>query len=393
MISWIQIQKQIERYIEKRLQTEEDFQSIKQHYNDLLHNELAVNWDYWKEYASKAPTSHLIPDFDEPPNRTYPVEQSPSPSILIATDGSQIFPSRHEIAPVALINISRIRIDYVNYQEEPLLDAVSTLLMREDFDWVEPEREISFQDLVSDRRTLDELNVLASLSKETSAKSNNKRDLKVTSLVDGSLVLWRLAGRALQKYEQSILSSYCSSLDIFRELGFPIAGYISNSGSREVTQLVQLVQEQTIEKKASETMLWDTKSPSPLITDTVLFASLLKKGERSTLFHSRSKILDNYGDHKISFFYLHIGNEIAKIELPRWATKKQEMVNQIASVCFQQAQIGGGYPIVLAEAHEQAVIRKEDRFTFYALLEENMLQKGIDTTVSAKEIRKRVSIL
>jgi len=394
MISWVLLQEQIERYAENRLQTEREFRALKKHYLRLFHGELSPNWEQWKERAAVTDTSHLIPDFDEPPDKKYSVDDSPFPSILIATDGSQIFPSRHEIAPVALINISRIRIDYANYQEEPLLDSVPTLFMQEDFnEWLEREREISFEELVSDRRTLDELSVLASLAQNAIQNEGKNSTIPILALTDGSLVLWRLAGRSQQRYEKAILERYLDSLNQFQASGVPVAGYISNSGSREVAQLIRMVEERQEYATPPEPLVWNAQTESPLITDTVIFASFLKEGERSTLFHSRSKILLQYGRHGVSFFYLHVGDEIAKIEVPQWVARDRQWVDQVAADCLRQARLGGGYPIVLAEAHEQAVIRKEDRAAFYLLLEECFLQKGLSARLSPKELRKRVSIL
>ena len=54
---------------------------------------------------------------------------------------------------------------------------------------------------------------------------------------------------------------------------------------------------------------------------------------------------------------------------------------------------GYGYPIVLSESHNQAVIRGGDRARFFTLLEQQMIRAGLQNVgTSYKEARKRGSI-
>jgi hypothetical protein len=58
-----------------------------------------------------------------------------------------------------------------------------------------------------------------------------------------------------------------------------------------------------------------------------------------------------------------------------------------------QVQKGYGYPVALAEAHNQAVVRGGDRTRFFALLEQEMIRAGLKNVgTSYKEARKRGSI-
>jgi NurA-like 5'-3' nuclease len=119
----------------------------------------------------------------------------------------------------------------------------------------------------------------------------------------------------------------------------------------------------------------------------------MQPGERTPLFESRSKILSAYGDQRVGYFYLHAGEEIAKIEAPLWVGKNETWLNALAAQCVDQAHLGGGYPVILAEAHEQAVIRGPDREMFYALMAESLLEAGLTPQRSIKQLRKRVGIL
>lgn len=384
MHDWYEIQQQVEAYAGRMVELFDRRREALAAGLAVFNGELSENWMKWKELAFNN-THHLVPDFDEAPNTVYSVRENPIPAVLLSSDGSQVFPSRHEIAPLALITISRIRIDYHHYQDTPLLDCQASVFLQEDFNEIVGEnREIPFEDLVSDRRTLEELNALAELAEEQSRKDRN---IPVVALSDGSLILWRLAERFEFDYEKRFVQRYIETLKRFQQCQVPTAGYISSSNSREVVNLVRLVQQSSTAKSIPVT------SSDPLLTDTELFSRVLKKGTRSTLFHSQSRIVkEKYAEQKISYFYLHGGSEIAKVEIPHWIASDKARVDEIAAYCFQQAQIGGGYPIVLSEAHERAVVRGPDRETFFSLVEESLRKKGYDPTCTAKQLRKRMPL-
>ncbi|MGC9326646.1 MAG: DNA double-strand break repair nuclease NurA [Candidatus Hinthialibacter sp.] len=385
MHDWMEIKKQIDQYAVRLSELHAIRRKCIEESVRILQGELNNNWTLWKEAAQQS-TPHLVPDFDEPPGAVYPVNDTPPPAVLISSDGSQIFPNRHEIAPLALITTSRIRIDYDRYQDTPLLDSRARIFLQEDFhDRLGANRDVAFEDLISDERALEELETLAHLAQEPFPKNENT---PVIALSDGSLILWRLAERYEQNYEAAMIEKYIALLQQFEQYQVPVAGYISSSNNREVIHLIRLVQKD----QNSDGSLFKQET-DPALTDTEIFSRILKKGQRSTLFHSQSKIiLEKYGDQRISYFYLHVGGEIAKIEIPRWVASDPKRVDDVAAYCLQQSQIGGGYPIVLSEAHEHAVVRGPDRETFYILVEEALRRGGADPRYSSKQLRKRVPL-
>ena len=86
------------------------------------------------------------------------------------------------------------------------------------------------------------------------------------------------------------------------------------------------------------------------------------------MFGSSSKILNEYPEpQKTHFFYLHTGAEVARIELPAWASEDREMLSRVHALAYDQSRKGNGYPLALAEAHELAVIRVAERDAFFSL--------------------------
>jgi hypothetical protein len=88
-----------------------------------------------------------------------------------------------------------------------------------------------------------------------------------------------------------------------------------------------------------------------------------------------------------------VGTEIARIEFPAWVVNDPQMIDQALGLVLAQIQKGYGYPVAIAEAHNQAVVRSGDRNHFFALLEREMIKAGVkNVSISYKEARKRGSI-
>ena len=107
------------------------------------------------------------------------------------------------------------------------------------------------------------------------------------------------------------------------------------------------------------------------VTDADLFDALLRPGERSSTFRTASSVVEqHYAGHQVCFFYVHLGEEIARIELPEWSAQGEAIDLAHAGIIAQAAK-GHGYPLALQEAHEQAVINGADRQYFAQLIEED----------------------
>jgi len=94
------------------------------------------------------------------------------------------------------------------------------------------------------------------------------------------------------------------------------------------------------------------------------------------------------------FCYVNVGTEIARIEFPAWVAEDSNLLDQSLGIMLTQVSKGYGYPVAIAEAHNQAVVRSGDRARFFALLERQMLRTGLQNVeISYKEARKRDSVI
>ena len=75
--------------------------------------------------------------------------------------------------------------------------------------------------------------------------------------------------------------------------------------------------------------------------------------------------------------------------MPRWASRREDLVDLVHSVVLEQCRLGQGYPLALAEAHEQAVLNGADREEFWRMVDIEMGGRGVSMLKSAKAASKQ----
>ncbi|MEH2157329.1 DNA double-strand break repair nuclease NurA [Nostoc sp.] len=326
----------------------------------------------------------------EPLETCIDIPVPPKIHTVIATDGSQIAPNHHEIAYCYLLNIGRVVLHY-GQNRHPLLDSLPEVFYRPEDLYMSRQWGIRTEEWMSFRRTASEATVLAELACDAA-----QRETPALAMVDGSLIYWFLEQLPMDARDR-ILPPILEAWQQMRDAQIPLMGYLSASRSIETMNFLRLL--------ACPHPVPDCKSHCPnqlekvpckifeQLRDTSVWATRLKPGQRSTLWRSNSPILELYGDQTIYFCYVHVGTEIARIEVPAWVAENATMLDQALGLMLAQVQKGYGYPVAIAEAHNQAVVKGGDRARFFALLEQQMIKAGLKNVgTSYKEARKRGSI-
>ena len=333
-------------------------------------------------------TSWLLAGIHEALEQTYAVPSRPPTVTVVAADGSQIAPSHHEVIPAFLLNIATVVLHY-GTGERAEFSSTPTLFYREDdlYTTYGGQQVQVAGEVLGMRRTIMEFQSL--LQQASVAHQSGHR---TCALSDGSLILWQLEGKP-PDYQQPILASYLACLETARVQGIPVAGYISRPRSRDVLNALRVgLCPETAPNCDHCPYKTLPKLPCAEIeglSDRSLFEHLLKPGERTPVFDSGSRILTAYGMHRIGFFYLHVGAEIARIEIPQWVATTPALLDLVHAVAYDQAQKGDGYPVALAEAHQHVVVRNTERELFYDMVTTVLMQRGIRATLSPKNLRKR----
>ncbi len=406
MLDLFAVKNQIDEMVADKSRAQED-------YREKL--EMAVqayrgwqrNWQKLAEKIACSRTSWLMPGLVEGLEVKPSHPQRPERISIAATDGSQIFPDRHEISSCFLINIGYILLHY-GTGEKPLMSSKPTLYYRDEeiFEEWDGRRVFVNRELVGTKRGLMEFSELAALSLAAQEAGHS-----VLACSDGTLIQWSLEGKP-HDFRDYVLGETMRDLDALEKADLPVCGYISHPSSQDVVNALKLglcpeevadrdrstcLPENQLglsvdEKKNLQGQLWNERVPcSPLdgISDAVLMRQILKPGQRSPVFRSSSKILEAYGRHWIHFFYVHVGQEIGRVEVPEWVVKDQGMLELVHACICDQADKGQGYPVALSEAHERAVVRSADRESFYRFLRDTYVKNDVRARISTKSFKKR----
>ena len=330
----------------------------------------APEWEALRDRVAHDRPRTLVAGLRERPDGCATCGPRPTPITLVATDGSQIYPDRHVEPTCYLLNVSRIAFHY-GTEEPPLMAAEPELrFRRRDLDELNAdEGEEAFFDVstevVSALRDEQELHWLF----ET-AFAERRSARPVLAMADGTLIRWMLRGMNHRALEDKLIQRYLAILERFRDEGIPVCSYVSMPGNTELINLLGLFREEPDDAPDAESVLG--------LVDRLVFERTLQIGERSALFESGSHIQREYGPHhRICYFYVRLPEEVGRVELPAWVAEQPGWLDLIHAVVVDQAEKGGGYPIILTEAHERAVIRAQEKALFYRILEREMQRAGL----------------
>jgi hypothetical protein len=332
----------------------------------------------------------------EPLSTRITIPTAPDVHTVLATDGSQIAPSHHEIAYCYLINVGRVVLHY-GQNQHPQLDSLPEVYYRPEDLYISRQWGIRTEEWMGYRRTVLEATTLAELARhQPFGVPTADHWLPTLAMVDGSLIHWFLEPLPTDAQDQ-ILPPILGAWDSLRAAHIPLVGYLSAARSGEALNFLRL-QKCPYPTPDCMTHCPGKSDGAPCavlhpLRDSSLWLGLLQPGQRSPLWRSSARILENYGNHQIYFCYVHVGTEVARLEFPAWVAEDPMLLDQALSLTLAQVHKGYGYPVALAEAHNQAVVRGGDRARFFAFLEQQMIRAGLQNIgTSYKEARKRGSI-
>jgi hypothetical protein len=362
---------------------------------DTLNNK-SLDIERLKTKIDSSQTTWLVAGLVDGLSPRYKAPPLPPDFSVIATDGSHIDVDRHQSTRCYLINIGAVVLEY-GQNPEAFLDSYPSLYFGDKELVIAPAnggREQPIEGpLLGIKRAVDECQRLAALAKALPKESS------ALALLDGSLILWGLAGQAYPDFvtEALLTKGLLRHLEEIRRLNaerrLALASYISFPRSTDVVNAlrVALCPHDVID---SDKLCGECKSREceavAGVQDREIFNAILAEGERSALFASQSKIVkDHYGGHWVYFFYLRTDGEIARVEIPQWVAKDEVLLDLTHGLVLDQCRRGQGYPVALSEAHEQAVVTGADRESFWQLVVSLLIGEHLPTPTSAKSFSKR----
>ena len=360
---------------------------------DVLRNQ-TDDFDYLKKKIVDGRTTWLVAGLVDGLSQHYKVPSIPVEFTVIATDGSHIDVDRHNSTRCYLINIGSVILHY-GTASNATLDSFPHLYFGDEDLVIAPvgikgREQLIEGVLLGIKRSVDECQQLAKLAAELSP------DSLTLALLDGSLILWGLA--AYPEFVTDVLlnKGFLHYLEEMRQISnnrLALASYISFPRSTDVVNVLRVAlcphDPPDCDRYCSVNKVRDCDKVAG-VQDRELFSNLLGQGERSAVFITQSSVVEkHYGVHQVYFFYLRVDDEIARMEIPKWVAKDENLLNLVHSLVLDQCRRGQGYPVVLSEAHEQAVVTMADRENFWQLVESSLIDKNLSSLSSAKSQSKR----
>jgi hypothetical protein len=308
-----------------------------------------IDLDALKQKIKAGKTTWLVAELTGSLSARYPLPPSPADFTVMATDGSHIDVDRHRTARCFLINIGAVSLTYGSRPDAAL--SSSPRLYSDDKDLVITHpgggREQMIEGaLLGAKRSIEECIKLADLAAAL------PRNSSALALLDGTLILWGLEAYPEFVGDALLAGGLLPCLDAMQKLNadrkLALASYISFPRSTDVVNVLRVaICPNNIPNCDEQCPPGKERQCDGVagVRDRDLFMDLLADGERSALFISPSKVVkEHYGEHRIYFFYLKAGDEMARVEIPQWVADSEALLNLTHALVYDQCRRGGGYP-------------------------------------------------
>ncbi|WP_322792133.1 DNA double-strand break repair nuclease NurA [Bellilinea sp.] len=384
-VNYLQIQGQIQEKCQQARQNQAVYRERLEQAAALL-TRYAADLDFLRQRVEDAQRADVSLRCAVPLNERLDTAVSPPNlaqlPLLLAADGSQINPNRHDSVEFAVINTGIFRI-LPAADLTPGEEAETQLYLLEDIN--NPAAPLT-EEVVALRRDLNERRLLAD-------RAGRETTRPVITLTDGPLELYR-EPRENQLFQQ-LFGEYLSVLQKTSQQEAVSAGYVDKPGSDLVIRLLELAADSRLDVK-------ETTRRRPLggVLDRVIFAGLLAPGQRSAVFVIQSSMAERFAafDPALQpcFFYLNVGIHperawMARVEITRGVAEKPALLEALHAVLLQQCRQMGSkpYPYALHRAHEIALITRLEKEQIETMIARAMRAMGLEVgDKSAKQYHK-----
>lgn len=285
----------------------------------------------------------------EPLDSHYPPPAGAVKATVIAADGSQIFPDRHEQVQYYVINVGAIAMQ-VGSGKSPVLFTDSQIRFLDELDdTFFSESQVALQRDIAERKKLLEV------AKRYSGV--------IIALTEGQLELWGAVEREIGGDFEKSLQDYLDVLTELEKQGIITSGYVDKPGANWVTRLLEIA-------ASPEKELMNLRKQHPLlgVTDQWLFGQILDRHERSAVFSLQAKSAEKYaGSLSLHFFYMNVGDRkkpaIIRVDVPLWVVDHRKALDELHAALVEQTEIMGNkpFPYLLHRAHEIAVVTHQEK--------------------------------
>ena len=356
--------KEVGQGAKERRKKKEEAQELAQKLLETFSSELdALRSKVDSAKAADANIRCAVP-LDEALASSYHVPDS-VPATLIAADGSQIVPNRHEALQYYVINVGAIAIQ-MGSGNTPDVETDTELKVLDEFDDTHfSDSQVALMRDVAERKKLLEM--------------AEKFSGTIIALTEGQLELWGAVDNENAREFEKNLQDYLNALEAMHKKGIIAGGYVDKPSANWFIKLLEIAATPQEElKNVRKTRLLAGA------TDYWMFSQILGEHERSAVFALQAKSAETYkGAISIHFFYLNVGSakypKIARVDVPQWVAANPSMLNALHAALIEQSKIMGNkqqFPYILHRAHEIAVVTHREKEEIDQMLSRELLSSG-----------------
>ncbi len=325
-------------------------------------------------YRGAAPLTGGMPT-DTPFHETIPVPAAPDYAVIVAADGSQVYPDYNASSLYYLLNIG-VLIYYHGSDTLPHQDTLPSVHYH-DTDMLDAMRQLVSNRTVNSRRTIAEIKTLWRQS-----KAHSQPNIPTVAMHDGNLLKF-FGGQDITN-SNSLINDYMGLLVALQDAGVWLMGYVDTPRSSYLISLLHLLELEPHQITDAELR---TDGDLEGLTDALIFERLLKPGERSAIMVQNSPTNYEYKSfnpsHEIAVFYVNVSDtrtpHIARVDMPMWVAKVPAAVETLHALLLHQCRMQGlrPYPYVLTRADELAYVSSREKEQVESLVRRELMKNNV----------------
>jgi len=315
----------------------------------------------------------------------------PPLAVLIAADGSQIYPDRHGIATYYLLNTATIVLRAGSGQA-PAVESAPEIFYQDD-DLYDSAGQIHPPEYINAQRSRREIQALADMAEAERAALGGDLAVPIVCLTDGPLLPWQKQDAERDEEISEEVEFFAEQISRLKRARAVPVGYVDRPSSAYVLRILELV-DLPITEISREKL---RRGKFILLADRFLFDDL-QPNERCAAFTPNSETNDRYeqasGGDRIVFTYANFARQagaknsvIARLEVPKWVADDPSLLDAAQAIIYEDC-VPVSYPYVLARAHELAVVGHAEHADLEAMLFQAMLRNDLMPETSLKAANK-----
>ncbi|GAC1398227.1 MAG: DNA double-strand break repair nuclease NurA [Pyrinomonadaceae bacterium] len=320
--------------------------------------------------------------------------------VTFAADGSQMLPGREISLPVAAVQVAGFENPHTSDGQSYRKEIKFEIITPEDF--ISADEHTSAVEIVNWRRFKLEIETVGEFlinHKDWRAQAERMP----LAFFDGTLLIsYSMPRNARQK---EYIAESVKLINLSRETGVPLVGFIDQSFARDLTKLVEIhraqqAQLQFDDDSPSRSNFYDAQllraevddATSPLFEhwgDRTIFCYCLRPGLVDDFRDEKDSAGDDSRDTIAGFVYLQTTGDgaPARLDVPTWIYDA-DLIDEVVDTVRAECVVGNGYPYAIETADATAVLSTRDREPFLRAVQDFAAREQLPFGIARKSVSK-----